>query len=274
MIIDLTNTFKYYNGYEEFEDSGVHYVKLRIEGFNGPPAAKDVAKFMEIVDEFVEKEPEGAIAVHCTHGLNRTGYLIVNYLVERMDLTVTQALEAFKVARPPGLIKHMYVEELYQRLGKEEEEVQLPELPDWASAKYGKRAKDGKRGGHGDRGKREGSSRHGNRDMRDGGKHDSRDRRENRGNADGEGGRHDRGSKHGRRDGPGKRDSRDSRENAADRDEGEQKDRRNTHRGSGKCSNRDSRGDVDARESSKSERGRDEKDEKHSTHLRFEAEVG
>ncbi|EGZ22380.1 hypothetical protein PHYSODRAFT_542970, partial [Phytophthora sojae] len=124
MIIDLTNTFKYYNGYEEFQDSGVHYVKLRIEGFNGPPAAKDVAKFMEIVDEFVAKEPEGAIAVHCTHGLNRTGYLIVNYLVERLAHTVTQALEAFKAARPPGLIKHMYVEELYQRLGKEEEEVQ------------------------------------------------------------------------------------------------------------------------------------------------------
>ncbi|GMF37751.1 unnamed protein product [Phytophthora lilii] len=139
MIIDLTNTFKYYNGEEEFKDSGVQYVKLKIEGFNGPPAARDVARFMEIVDEFMEREPEGTVAVHCTHGLNRTGYLIVNYMVERLSYTVTEALEEFKVARPPGLIKHMYVEELYKRLGQEGEQVQLPEMPAWASAKYSKK---------------------------------------------------------------------------------------------------------------------------------------
>jgi atypical dual specificity phosphatase len=141
MIIDLTNTLKYYDGAEEFKDSGVQYVKLKIEGFKGPPAARDVTRFMEIVDELVEKEPEGAIAVHCTHGLNRTGYLIVTYMVKRLGCTVTEALEAFKAARPPGLIKHMYVEDLYKRLG-EGEEMQLPELPDWATAKYGSRSEE------------------------------------------------------------------------------------------------------------------------------------
>ncbi|ETK82885.1 hypothetical protein L917_11602 [Phytophthora nicotianae] len=142
MIIDLTNTFKYYDGEHEFKDSGVEYVKLKIEGFNGPPDGRDVGKFMDIVDEFMAKEPEGSIAVHCTHGLNRTGYLIVTYMVKRLDYTVTDALEAFKTARPPGLIKHMYVEDLYKRLG-EGEEVKLPELPEWASAKYSKRAHEG-----------------------------------------------------------------------------------------------------------------------------------
>lgn len=153
MIVDLTNTFKYYNGEVEFKDSGVQYVKLKIEGFSGPPDGRDVAKFMKIVDEFVAKTPEGAIAVHCTHGLNRTGYLIATYMVKRLDCTVTEALEAFKVARPPGLIKHMYIEDLYTRLG-EDEEVQLPELPEWASAKYSKKAKEGKQGGHSKNSKR------------------------------------------------------------------------------------------------------------------------
>ncbi|RLN65278.1 hypothetical protein BBJ28_00003460 [Nothophytophthora sp. Chile5] len=138
MVIDLTNTFKYYDGVSEFADSPAEYVKLKIEGFRGPPAAHDVARFMEIVDAFVAKEPVGAIAVHCTHGLNRTGYLIVNYMVERQGCTVGEALAAFAVARPPGLIKHMYVEELFKRLGPSED-VQLPELPDWAADKYGKR---------------------------------------------------------------------------------------------------------------------------------------
>ncbi|KAI9992885.1 hypothetical protein PInf_014823 [Phytophthora infestans] len=144
MIIDLTNTFKYYDGEREFKDSGVKYVKLKIEGFNGPPDGRDVDQFMNIVDEFVARESEGNIAMHCTHGLNRTGYLVVTYMVERLGYTVTDALEAFKVARPPGLIKHMYVEDLYKRLG-EGEEVKLPELPEWASAKYGKRAHEGKK---------------------------------------------------------------------------------------------------------------------------------
>ncbi|CAI5734815.1 unnamed protein product [Peronospora farinosa] len=120
MIIDLTNTFKYYNGKNEFQDSGVKYVKIEIEGFRG------------------------AIAVHCTHGLNRTGYLVVTYMVKRLNCSVTEALEAFKVARPPGLIKHMYIEDLYKQLGKDEE-VQLPELPEWASAKYSRKAGEGKR---------------------------------------------------------------------------------------------------------------------------------
>ncbi|RQM17942.1 hypothetical protein DD237_002644 [Peronospora effusa] len=144
MIIDLTNTFKYYNGKNEFQNSGVKYVKIEIEGFRGPPQARDVARFMKIVDEFIANEPEGAIAVHCTHGLNRTGYLVVTYMVKRLNCSVTEALEAFKVARPPGLIKHMYIEDLYKQLGKDEE-VQLPKLPEWASAKYSRKAGEGKR---------------------------------------------------------------------------------------------------------------------------------
>lgn len=142
MIIDLTNTCKYYDGEHEFKDSGLEYVKLKIEGFNNPPDGRDVAKFMIIVDDFIARKPDGVIAVHCTHGLNRTGYLIVTYMVKRLGFTVTAALEAFRKARPPGLIKHMYVEDLYQRLG-EGEEVKFPTLPAWAGSKYGKR-RDGR----------------------------------------------------------------------------------------------------------------------------------
>lgn len=138
LVVDLTNTFKYYDGVAEFADSGVEYAKLRIEGFNAPPRAHDVARFFEIVDGFLAQKPEAAIAVHCTHGLNRTGYLIVCFLVQRLQMTVTDALAAFAAARPPGLIKHMYVEDLYRRLGPNET-VQLPELPAWASDKYSKR---------------------------------------------------------------------------------------------------------------------------------------
>ncbi|KAI9913861.1 hypothetical protein PsorP6_006449 [Peronosclerospora sorghi] len=144
LLIDLTNTFKYYNGAQEFYRSGVTYRKLRIQGFHGPPAKRDVAKFMQLVDDFVAREPEGAIAIHCTHGLNRTGYLVVTYLVQRLNYSVTAALDAFRMARPPGLIKHMYIEDLYRQLGSKEA-MQLPELPSWASAKYSKKVTEEKR---------------------------------------------------------------------------------------------------------------------------------
>jgi len=139
LVIDLTNTFKYYDGAAEFRGSGVEYVKLKIEGFHAPPHDRDVARFTEIVDAFLAREPAGTVAVHCTHGLNRTGYLVVTYMVQRLGCSVTEALAAFSDARPPGLIKHMYVEDLYRRLGRDGEEVQLPTLPDWAEEKYAKR---------------------------------------------------------------------------------------------------------------------------------------
>lgn len=139
MVVDLTNTFKYYDGSAEFEGTSIEYVKLKIEGFNAPPREDEVNRFMGIADEFFEKNPEeGSIAVHCTHGLNRTGYLIVSYLVKKKGCTVKHALESFSLARPPGLIKHMYVEALYRDLG-EGEELELPVLPEWAAEKYGKR---------------------------------------------------------------------------------------------------------------------------------------
>ena len=35
---------------------------------------------------------DGLIGVHCTHGVNRTGYLICRYLIERLDWTPNDAI--------------------------------------------------------------------------------------------------------------------------------------------------------------------------------------
>ncbi|GLE07672.1 hypothetical protein PINS_up018275 [Pythium insidiosum] len=135
LVIDLTNTGKYYDGAVEFAESPIEYVKLSIEGFKAAPRRHDVDKFVAIVDEFLGRVPDGNIGVHCTHGLNRTGFLIVSYLVERCEYSLQDALQAFSDARPPGLIKHMYIEELYRRLAPNDTPI-LPELPAWAVAKY------------------------------------------------------------------------------------------------------------------------------------------
>ncbi|RHY91098.1 hypothetical protein DYB35_003131 [Aphanomyces astaci] len=144
MVIDLTNTFKYYDGVAEFTSRGVEYVKLKVEGFADVPTEDIVQRFIHVLstweDTFRQQPPNQGdltpvVVVHCTHGLNRTGYLIARYLIATKGVTVKEALATFTAARPPGLIKHIYVQTLYDMFDQSDDAV-LPELPLWAKNKY------------------------------------------------------------------------------------------------------------------------------------------
>lgn len=39
------------------------------------------------------------LGVHCTHGFNRTGFMIATYLIEILDFDVTSAIAQFAAAR-------------------------------------------------------------------------------------------------------------------------------------------------------------------------------
>ena len=52
------------------------------------------------------------VLVHCTHGFNRTGYMIVNYLIRIQGMTVNKAVEPFGGARLPGIYKPDYIDAL------------------------------------------------------------------------------------------------------------------------------------------------------------------
>lgn len=64
-----------------------------------------VQEFWEQREARGEEGPEQCIAIHCAYGFNRTGFVVCSLLVELYGLGVTQALEAFAAARPPG-VKH------------------------------------------------------------------------------------------------------------------------------------------------------------------------
>ncbi|TKS75491.1 mRNA-capping enzyme [Collichthys lucidus] len=72
-----------------------------------------------------------SVRVHCTHGFNRTGFLICAYLVEKMDWSIEAAVAAFSQARAPGIYKGDYLKELFRRYGDEEDAPPAPELPEW-----------------------------------------------------------------------------------------------------------------------------------------------
>lgn len=128
--IDLTNTNRFYNR-ADVEDNGCQYVKLQCRGHGETPTREQTNAFIEIVEEFNRDHPMEIVGVHCTHGFNRTGFLIVSYMVEKMDCAVEAALAAFAKSRPPGIYKEDYIRELFRRYEDEEDAIPAPPLPDW-----------------------------------------------------------------------------------------------------------------------------------------------
>ncbi|KXT02538.1 hypothetical protein AC579_417 [Pseudocercospora musae] len=81
-----------------------------------PPNAQEVENFVSQIDGLRKDLREGAtIGVHCHYGFNRTGFLIVCYLVERLGWKLEDAIEEFKKKRAPGIKHEHFIDELYLR---------------------------------------------------------------------------------------------------------------------------------------------------------------
>lgn len=130
LLVDLTNTTRFYDR-AEIEKEGIKYVKLQCKGHGECPAAETTGMFIRLCEHFMQKNPTELIGVHCTHGFNRTGFLICAYLVEKMDWSVEAAVAAFSQARSPGIYKGDYLKELFRRYGDVDDTPAPPQLPDW-----------------------------------------------------------------------------------------------------------------------------------------------
>jgi atypical dual specificity phosphatase len=56
---------------------GVSYEKIFVPGRTIPPRDL-VVKFMSAVQDFLAANPDKYVAIHCTHGVNRTGFFIIS----------------------------------------------------------------------------------------------------------------------------------------------------------------------------------------------------
>lgn len=128
--IDLTYTSRFYNK-EEVERHECKYVKIQCRGFGQTPSPEQTQTFMTICHNFISKHPLEVIGVHCTHGFNRSGFMLVSFLVEKYDWELKAALMKFSEARPPGIYKKDYLTELYKRYDDDEFVPEPPPLPDW-----------------------------------------------------------------------------------------------------------------------------------------------
>ncbi|XP_027348894.1 mRNA-capping enzyme-like isoform X1 [Abrus precatorius] len=133
LVIDLTNTSRYYP-VADLKKEGIKHVKIQCKGRDSVPDNVSVNHFVYEVTQFLSRQKQSRkyILVHCTHGYNRTGYMIIHYLMRKMSMSVTLAIKVFSDARPPGIYKPEYIEALYAFYHeKKPEMIVCPPTPEW-----------------------------------------------------------------------------------------------------------------------------------------------
>lgn len=113
--MDLTNTKRYYNP-KQVESKGVKYVKLALVGRTSPSKVETDC-FIKNCKEFLDQHPEKVIGVHCTHGFNRTGFLICSFLSKILKIDPHTALARFAESRPPGIYRQNMVDDFVNNFG-------------------------------------------------------------------------------------------------------------------------------------------------------------
>lgn len=100
LVINLSATDKYYNAEKEYP--GVEFAHMLLRG-RTVPSNEDVKVFIAEMNDAIAKGM--GVIVHCTHGLNRTGYMLCKWLMSAKGWTANQALEYFAVVRSPGIMR-------------------------------------------------------------------------------------------------------------------------------------------------------------------------
>ncbi|XP_042205836.1 uncharacterized protein LOC121855077 isoform X1 [Homarus americanus] len=114
MVVDLTNTTRYYDS-NEFSNQGIQHAKIFTEG-KVVPNQKVVNKFFIVVNNFLKEntDNEKLIGVHCTHGLNRSGYMICRYMIQQLGIPSDQAIADYNSARGHEQERENYLTDLRQ----------------------------------------------------------------------------------------------------------------------------------------------------------------
>ena len=93
----------------EFKDKNIRYEKIRCRGYGEAPSDEQIERFIYACNEFSSTNHNDIIGVHCTHGFNRTGFLICAYLCREYDMSIDATIDIFSKARPQRIYKQDYL---------------------------------------------------------------------------------------------------------------------------------------------------------------------
>ncbi|KAJ7426968.1 RNA/RNP complex-1-interacting phosphatase-like protein [Willisornis vidua] len=84
------------------------------------PNKETIFQFKCVVKKFLRdnKDNDKLIGVHCTHGLNRTGYLVCRYLIDVEGMEPNAAIELFNKSRGHPIERTNYIQDLQERARK------------------------------------------------------------------------------------------------------------------------------------------------------------
>lgn len=128
LVIDMCNTSKYYRWDGLVND--VKYKKIAVRGAC-VPKEQDVTEVLRCIDNFTKANPNRYVVLHCTHGVNRTGFVVVTHLlrcsaIEGRPLSYNEALSAFETARGMQMDKPYLLQSL-QELAQEKSQLPASE---------------------------------------------------------------------------------------------------------------------------------------------------
>lgn len=109
LIIDLTATERYYN--PNNLSGHIMHDKIKTEG-HVVPHKHVIKRFFWAVDEMISRKKDALIGVHCTHGVNRSGYLICRYLIEKRNWEPSKAIAEFNLHRGHQMERQNYIDDL------------------------------------------------------------------------------------------------------------------------------------------------------------------
>ncbi|XP_051541289.1 RNA/RNP complex-1-interacting phosphatase-like isoform X2 [Myxocyprinus asiaticus] len=125
LVIDLTFTTRYYK--PEDLPSTLQYLKIFTAGHEVPDDAT-ILSFKKAVRWFLRENENNdkLIGVHCTHGLNRTGYLVCRYLIDVDGIEPRKAIDLFNASRGHSIERQNYIDDLSR--GPKRSNVGIEEL--------------------------------------------------------------------------------------------------------------------------------------------------
>jgi len=116
-VVDLTSTAATDTFYcpKEFNHLGVCHTKIQCP-HDKLPSPQQVQKFKNIISTFVsQNQSEEVITVHCTYGVNCTGYMIARYLVDCQGWSADDAINEIELARGHIMERMSFIEDLLNR---------------------------------------------------------------------------------------------------------------------------------------------------------------
>jgi len=89
---------------DTFAPQGLLQANIRVVDQNGGlPRPQDVARLLEVGENFMSGKSGGAILVHCKGGFGRSVVLAACLAIERVDISGAAALGLFRIMRPGAI---------------------------------------------------------------------------------------------------------------------------------------------------------------------------